>query len=128
MGYESKVYIVQKHNHYMHEMRNSKCMFFGEVVASFDMCKFPFPEFTQAFDKPTDCYIFFDGDGDNEVLEDKYGVPLTEASVDMVINCLENLNDKTDSYRRTLPLLAMLKAFKENESEWQNIVILHYGH
>jgi hypothetical protein len=109
-------------------MENGKI--FADVIAVFDMRIFPAFQklFHETKGKPTDCYIY-DSDGDTTIFEDKYGAPLKEATLDEVIECLENLNEEDKIYRRVPPLTGMLKGFKETEKDWTDgeIVILHYG-
>jgi len=88
-------------------------------------CKFD--TLANIFKKPTDCFIYAD-DGDTIILEDRYGKPLKEASVQEVVNCLENLPKKDADYRRVKPLLALMKAFAENMTEWESLAVLCYGH
>jgi hypothetical protein len=131
MGYESKLFIVdKKHNCY----RKDDGKVWGELIASYDMCVFP--PFNDVFVQPTNCYIYLDNGGnkensEQEVKEDKYGKPLTEASLKDVISCLENLNEEDRKYRRVAPLLALLRSFQQELDEgnpWEELTVLHYGH
>lgn len=118
MGYESRVYVVDKSDTLQHN--NMK---WAEVVSTFNMSKFG--DFRNVFAKETDCYFYEDG-ADGEVLTDKYGARITEASVKDVINYLEDYKNNKEHYRRVQPLLSMLKGF--NTNEWRNLVVLHYGY
>lgn len=122
MGYESRIYVVDKKEHLFCE---DKC--WGEIIAMFNMCKYyPVADFMR--EQPeTDCYIFAD-DGNTMILEDRYDKPLTESSLDAVIEILERELQNGDNYRRTAPLLGMLKALKAESDKFKNLVVLHYGY
>ena len=120
MGYESRLYIVQKHTY--HE-RKSDGKVWGEIIAIFNLCvvdldlhKYPH----------TNCYIYSD-DGNTTIEEDKYGVPLKEIPIPDMIEYIEEIQKTEDgSYRRWQPCLQLLKGF--DESQWDKLVVLHYGY
>ena len=116
MGYESKLYVVDKHDWKWCEEK------WGEVIASFDLCRVPI---NFAHYPATDCYIFSD-DGNTKITEDKYGSPLREIPINELINMIENAIKETDYYRRYQPCLSLLKGF--NPKDWENLIVLHYGH
>ena len=119
MRYESKIYVVRKSKFSLDD--DGKC--WGEVVAMFNACKFPgLPE---VFKQKTDCFIYAD-DGNTSITKDEYGKPLTEAPLSDVINFLENEIKEGETYRRINPLLGLLKSF--DESQWRDLVCLHYGY
>lgn len=122
MGYESRLYVVNKRGSLMAEGKQ-----WAEVIAVFNMCKFG--AFNGVFQKETDCYIYAD-DGNTEILKDKYGDPLTEASIEDVIKYLEEYKDTKEHYRRVEPLLGMLLGLLNSfdASEWDDLKILHYGY
>lgn len=122
MGYESRIFVVDKKEHLFCE---DKC--WGEIIAMFNMCKYyPVSDFMR--EQPaTDCYIFAD-DGNTKILEDKYDKPLTEASLNDVITILEKELENGDTYRRTGPLLGMLKSLNEEAHKFENLRVLHYGY
>lgn len=124
MGYESKLYIVEKGYH-----RDDDSRVYAQVIATFDMCKCYFLSDVLTKEPKTNCYFYSDY-GNDRVVEDKYGDALTETSVDTVINILEEAIEMGEEYRRIFPLLSMLKTFKEQQAEnkWINLVVLHYGH
>lgn len=125
MGYESRIYIVQKTN-ILHVLDNGTKKVWAEVIAQVNMCKCV--DFSSIFSKETDCYIYAD-DGNTQILEDKYGDALKESSIETVIDYLEHKIESGDEYRRFPMLLSMLKPFT-NRNEWGdgNIVVLHYGY
>ena len=124
MGYEMRFYVVKKANLRSEANEPHK---WAEVVAIFNYCKdYDMAGWIDRNYQPTNCYIFAD-DGNTEILEDMYGSPLIEIPIKDMIDYLEKNNV---DYRRVKPLLALLKAFdEENETKWGNeLVILRYGY
>ena len=121
MGYESRIYIVNK------SKGLSETEPWGEIVAVFNMCKYPPIADFMSEQPATDCYIYAD-DGNTRITEDRYGKPLTEASIASLIKLLEEQLNNGDDYRRTGPLLGMLQAFNKNVCRFKNLVALHYGY
>ena len=120
MGYESKIYIVRKAG----VIKDKNGCIYSQVIAMFNMCKFP--ALSKALkDKPETCYYFYADDGNTEVLEDCYGKPLTEATVKYVIDLLEKEIEKGEDYWRIYPLLAALKQIEKYDMCLNNIVVLH---
>ena len=126
MGYESKLFIVNTKKRCV-GFPNKQGKEYAQIIATFDVCKFPM--FQRLFTKETNYFIYAD-DGNTEITEDLYGKPLTEASVQEVIDCLNNFKVDDESYyqRRIIPLLDLLQACRDNESEWDGLAVLHYGH
>jgi len=85
MGYDSRIYIVEKKDKLGKEEKR-----YAEVVAVFNMCKFN--AFSGIFKKETDCYIFTD-DGNTQIMEDRYGETLKETSLLEVIAYLEEYQE-----------------------------------
>ena len=122
MGYESKIYIVEKSM--IGKDVNGKRMWFGDVVASFRLSKTPiYQEIRNRF-SPTDTYFYAD-DGNTEIIEDIYGKPLTEIPIPDLIDILERAESK-EHYRRYTPLIQMLQGF--DLTQWKDLVALHYGY
>ena len=131
MGYESRIYIVEKHDG-LQCPSNKK--FWGEVLSSMNLSKwYPIADF---FNKQptTDCYLYAD-DGNTIILEDRYGKELRECSVDDFYNFLmgvssENcyLDNNDRNYRRYLPLLKLIEGYKLCKERYGNIAVLHYGY
>lgn len=127
MGYESRIYLAKKHKERF--PCNEFGLHFAEKIAGINLGKIGgLPE---VFTRNASCYIFSD-DGSSKITLDDYGEPLKEASVESVIQWLEN--DKSDSdYWRFKILLALLKECNATwkSSGWQNIselVVLHFGY
>lgn len=124
MGYESRLFIVEKKAGF-----DEKKAFWGEVIAMFDLRRCPSISDVLRDRPATNCYIY-ESDGNTVVYEDKYGKPLTESTLDVVIDLIEKkeLSQEGRPYRRIEPLYAMLKSFKENEDQWGTLRVLHYGY
>ena len=124
MGYESKLYVVEKS---MYDFSSDNGMKYCEVIAMFDLCKFyPLSRHIKKY-PATECYFYAD-DGDTRVLEDKYGDPLREIPIEDVITILEEDLINGSDYRRISPLLVMLKDFQNHSDRWNELVVLHYGY
>lgn len=123
MGYESKIYIVEKCSCF----ENDDGMTYAQVIAMFNMCNMG--SLINVFEKKTDCFFYAD-DGNTKVLEDKYGDTLKEAEIEDFIYVLEEAIDSGETYRRIFPLLSTLKTIYEQQKDgkWKNIVLLHYGY
>ena len=124
MGYESKLYVVQK-------MRwiNEKKKTFAQVIAMFNMGKYYSLSDVLRNKPETNCYFYAD-DGNTQITEDRYRKPLTESDIKTVIDILEKDIAKGECYRRISPLLSTLKTIEEQREKgiWDDIVILHYGY
>lgn len=118
MGYESKLYVVEKKGNLFEEKKQ-----YAEVIAVYNMSKFD--AFGGIFQNEADCYFYAD-DGDTEVTTDKYGDTIKEAPINEVIEYLEKYKSENEHYRRVEPLLNMLKGF--NITEWNNLSVMHYGY
>lgn len=124
MGYESRIYIVEKRNC---SWTKNNGMKYAEVLAMFDMSKFY--ELSDWFkNKPATKHYIYADDGNTQIIEDCYGDALKEASVKEVINKLERIVENGEEYRRIFPLLATLKAFEVQGNCWEDIAVLHYGY
>ena len=126
MGYESKIYIVEKTNCSWTEENGMK---YARVLAMFDVSKFY--ELADWFsNKPATKHYIYADDGDTEIIEDRYGDTLKEASVKEVIDRIERIIgiENEEDYRRIFPLLAALKAFESYGNQWDDIAVLHYGY
>ena len=126
MGYESKLFVVEKST--MCELVSEDFpapMYWGEVIAMFDLCKLPDLVSRKLRNYPnTNCYIYAD-DGNTRITEDCYGDPLAEIPVPDAIRILEEAAEQS-YYRRYAPCIQLLKGF--NLKQWDKLVVLHYGH
>lgn len=126
MGYESKIYIVSKSKH-SYPSENGRV--WGEVIAKIEMCKcYPLSEILRNSPK-TNCYIFAD-DGETEIVEDCYGEPLTETTIDYAIKAVKQVIAKGHGdYWRYWVLLSTLQSIQNVIGIGRDdFVVLHYGH
>lgn len=124
MGYESKIYIIEKTKYSWDEENGMK---YARVLAMFDVSKFY--ELSDWFrNKPATKHYIYADDGDTQIIKDRYGDTLKEASVKEVIDKLERIVENGNDYRRIFPLLAALKVFEAQSVHWGNIAVLHYGY
>lgn len=118
MGYESKLYVVDKH-------KFNDSYIWGEVIAMYDLCKVPDVSCKMRKYPATDCFIYAD-DGNTEITEDRYGDTMKEIPVADAIRIIENAIERDPHYRRYNPCLQLLKGF--DLDDWGNLVVLHFGH
>ena len=121
MGYESKIYIVDRHNSIISNQYGNYC----QIIAMVDMCKMH-PEFYKLFDKPLNGFFFAD-DGNTEVVKDMYDADLYYADIDDVISYLTNLIEiDKDQYRRLPILLGTLKGI--DKDLFEDIAVVNFGY
>ena len=130
MGYESILYVVLSYkidDAWSTREINGKQMVWGDVVATYDLCKcYPVSDKMRHY-PPTSRYIYAD-DGDTMITEDRYGAPLTEIPLRDAIRIIEKAQREDEyGYWRYAPCLAMLKAFAKAE-EADSLAVLHYGY
>ena len=118
MGYESRLYVVNKTNGDI----GSRC--WAEVIAMINLCKVYDVSDKMRKYPETDCFIYAD-DGNTEIVEDRYDDVMKEIPIDDAIKIIEEAS-MNDNYRRYAPCLALLKSF--DKSQWENLVVLHYGY
>lgn len=117
MGYESRIFIVNRN-----EIRNDYV--YGDKIADIKMSKM-YSEFVDLFDKKIDYELYIDN-GDESTKIDKYGDVMTYTSCEIVIDYLEELVANGENYRRIGLLLGLLKGI--DESQWDEIQVVHYGY
>ena len=127
MSYESKIYICHKASYEDTVIRPGK--YWAQIVAMLDLCAYE-PVAAVLRQKPATNAYFYADDGDTIVETDKYDQPLTECSLEELLEILQAEIDKGENYRRLFPLHAMVKSFAaQNESMWcGRLTVLHYGH
>lgn len=125
MGYESKLYVVDKLSNQASIRPDG--MQYCNVIAMIDLCKY-YKWSNKAINYPmTSCY-FYTEDGKTQILEDGYGDPLREIPLDDAIEIFEEEFYSGEDYRRLVPTLTLLQSLKDNENQWNEIVVLHYGY
>ena len=123
MGYEHRIYIVDKTN--VKDPFENK--YYGDTLAIFNLGKFNEFNF---FTKPTDCYVYAE-DGNTKILKDDYGEPLLELSLTETSNLTKELIKTFGSINsRLIPFIAALDSFIEQQQAGRhhNLVCLHCGY
>lgn len=128
MGYESRIYIVERADEIWSYNRYCWSYEISTIeIAKFNLGKVPFLSDKMREQPATDCFVYAD-DGETHIVEDKYGKLMTEAKPEFVIEVLEEYIASGGDNRRVYPLLAALKAIEDRKDEWKSVVVLHYGY
>ena len=121
MGYESRIFIVNRNEI---NYNNGTPYVWAEKIADIKMsCMYD--GFTDLFDKEID-YELYINNGDEKTQTDKYGDIMTYTDCKTVIDYLEKLIADGEDYRRLGLLLGLLKGI--DESQWNEIQVVHYGY
>ena len=121
MGYECRFFVVEK-GHYKTMGDGNKI--WADKIAMFDLCSVP-SIYRKISNYPkTDIYIYAD-DGNTKIIKDCYGDTPLEIPIEDMIHIIEE-EANSSKYRRLEPFLALLKGF--DRSQWNELIILHYGH
>lgn len=88
------------------------------LVAMVDLCK----SGLRLNHLPKSDYYFYDSDGNNPVVEDRYGEFLRESSLTEFIDILESADS---NYRRFSTALAVAKSML---GDYNDVKVLYYGH
>lgn len=123
MGYESKLFIVDKSKYSSSNIENGR--HWCEIIAMFDLCKVYSVSDKMRKYPETDGY-FYAYDSNTVITEDLYGDIMREIPIKDAIKIIEDAEKAEPNYRRFKPCISLLKSF--NENEWENLVVLHYGH
>lgn len=125
MGYESKIYIVRK-SEYAYFYEEGKR--WAEEIAMIDMCKCYELSGVLRSKPETDCYIYAD-DGNTKILEDRYGMPLTETPLREAVQIVKDvIENSIYGYWRYPVLLATLQAIYDQVGDDDLYAVLHYGY
>lgn len=117
MGYESRIFITER-------IEWPDGTVYANKIATVDMCKMGYSSgFHELFDKPIDYKVFVDEE--HETDKDLYGDHLKYASIQTVIDWLENQIEK-DDYSRLPVLLGLLKGF--DPGKWHDLQVVHFGY
>lgn len=123
MGYESKLFIVDKSKYSSPSIENGR--HWCEIIATFDLCKvYSVSDIMRKYPE-TDGYIYLPG-YDDPIISDLYDEIMKEIPIKDAIKIIEDAEKAEPNYRRFKPCISLLKSF--NENEWENLVVLHYGH
>jgi hypothetical protein len=118
MGYESRLYIVEENN-FLIPSDNGKV--WAQVIGMINLCNcYPI---TDVFTEVANGYIY-DTDGNTRIEEDRYGKPLSMASLEDVIEKLKEIVKELD-YNRAKVALGFLKSVQKSMPD---CVVYHYGY
>jgi hypothetical protein len=123
MGYESRLYVIRKT-----DVRVDGKYKYAETLVEYEMGVFPpfqklFNDGKRASTEYAPCR------GDDYIVEDMYGDSLSEASIDEVLDFLDQLIVLEGvHYERVDPLRALLGEYNKIQNNWYRLAILHYGH
>lgn len=126
MAYEHRIFIVEK-THQGYEPKLDK--WFGKVICIFNLGVMEeMHDIVQKYG-PTDQFIYQPGNGDEEVVEDMYGDPLTEIPIedlyDELVDMMANIGFRSCVYT----LLLTLKGYIDiKQCRLNDFVCLHYGY
>lgn len=121
MGYESRVFVVNRNE--INRGIDAPYVF-AEKIADIKMACMG-NGFSELFKKKVDYELYIDS-CDESTQTDMYGEVMTYADCKTVINYLEKLIADGENYRRLSLLLGILKGI--DESQWDEIQIVHYGY
>lgn len=115
MGYESRIYVCEDYD-------TGYC----ETIAAVNLsCMGSFCDIFKKDLKNDFCGI---ENPEVDVLRtDNYGKKIRYAELEDVIQFLEKM-EAEDHYRRLPFTLAMLKSLQERKSEWEHLIVVHYGY
>lgn len=126
MGYESKLYIVEKG----YKIEGEEKVYSSPIIV-YDLCKFYDVSDFMREQPQTDAFFYMD-DGNTEVTEDMYGEPLTECELTKFLTFMKGImsNPYNINYRRIPPLMAILETLAKQlqEGVWRNLYVLHFGY
>ena len=122
MGYESRLYIVEKT-----EQRNFNDRQWARVIATIELGKvYPFSDWFRK-KKETRCF-FYDTDGNTEIFEDHCGDILKEASLSATLSQLERVSKTDDYWRYKVAIDLIISILNASAGLTTDIVVLHFGH
>ena len=125
MGYESKIYIVEKSKLTWHDDNGKR---YAREIAVIDMHKCYELSDILRNKSATECYIYAD-DGNTQILEDRYGMPLTETPLHEALQIVEDVIARTPyDYWMYSVLRATLQSIYDFVGDDPNFAVLHFGY
>lgn len=120
MGYESKLFVISQ------RFDNSGKVFWNQIIATYEFCKLGTTFNYGLFDKPLEGKLLI---GENEETDaDRYDEKLKYCNeFQLLIDEFEK-EYLFNKYRRIPPFVALLKGFLEMKDEFDNLIVVHYGH
>lgn len=130
MGYESRIYVVNKNMNSIKLPIVIEDVDYGErvwseVIAMVDVCKYSAISNFMREQPKTDSYIYAE-DGNTHIVVDRYDEVMTECSIEELLEVVQKEIDEGVDYRRLMPLYSLLKGF--NSAQWPNLRVLHFGY
>jgi len=126
MGYEPRLYIGKVHLT-VRGLHNPNKFFF-EQVASIEVPGILFGNnYLDKEDKKNACFLFLDGDGDQEVIDDKYGRKLCVIPAKKVLDELSGFAELKD-YPMLFAAQQLLNAIINGVGRFYDIGVVIYGH
>lgn len=122
MGYESKIYIVDKT-----AIKDEDGKYYAQTIAIFNLGKARDISGRLRKKPATDCYVYAD-DGNTRIIEDCYGEPLTECTPEYLTGLLKLAINRDPHYSRYQCILGSLDSIVRARGHWKNVVCLHYGY
>ena len=118
MSYESRLLVVNLETYAI----DNEIHQYADIIADLLLGEIG-ADFQDLFTKKVDFKLY--NIANEDLHQDKYNQPLFMSEIQPVIKWLEH-RCQIDDYRRLKPTLALLKAIEL--SQWEKIVIVHYGY
>ena len=128
MGYETTLLVGQQTNQTYYDTEKkelSKDYFWFQVYASIDLCKAGNYKDLEPEHKTPSYFYAPAGDGDDQIIEDRYGDKLISTPIEFLINRISEQAEK-EEYRRFKWALGMLESMRDNSKE--QLTVLIFGH
>lgn len=133
MGYESKVFVILRHE--VKPLNGMPPFCYGEEIARFDLCKMGWEQingrsFSSLFDIPIDFDLYNPIEEIKETRKDCYGDLCRMTSAERVIKWLEK-SEVAKDYRRAKLFLDFCRALRVREREFSDdgtVVLVHFGY
>ena len=125
MGYESRIYVVEKSNLKWDDDNGKR---YASEKARIDMSKCYELSGILRNKPATECYIYAD-DRNTHIEKDCYGMPLTETPLGEALEIVEDVIARTPyDYWMYDVLRATLQAIYDFVGDDERFVVLHYGY
>ena len=122
MGYESRLYIVEKTT-----QRNFDDRQWARIIANIELGKvYPFSDWFRK-QRETQCF-FYDTDGNTEVFKDHCGDVLKETDLANTLLQLEKVSQADGYWRYKVAIDLITSIINATTGYSENIAVLHFGH
>ena len=124
MGYDQRFYIVNRNKGM--ESKIFPKHYYCEILAMYEYCcDNQLADFIDKNGEPSECYLFVN-DFETEQIKDPYGEEFKAIDICRLIDYLEKNPD--EDYRRYKPFINMLKGFADNFENFDDLLVIRYGH